>query len=252
MTRSGERTQWQKRSRSAGLFAAVVFLALTASGCQLPSRIKLTKTGSPQYDRANIVYRLDGGLRPLPLTDAEIKAVSFEDAVSAKPSVTAVNSEWSTATLSVQYPHPDGTPDLARATLRLSAVPAGESGYSISHASRWLGRAQATEPSLNGDPAKPPLRDDEIWVLDLPRQELDLLVTDLQKNGFFQAQTRAETGTNLDVRLDYGRVNKQWSAEPRLDQFISRVYQEGQLGGLVACNTPDFQSEYHSGALAGR
>ena len=234
--------------RSSRFLTACFLLAVTTVGCQLPNRIKLSKSGSPQYERANIVYRLDGGLRPLPLSDADIQPVSFEDAVAARPHETPVASEWSTATLSVQFPHPDGIQDAARATLRLSAVPAGESGFAISQASRWLGRAQSSLPSLHGDPEKQPQRDDEIWVLDLPKQELDLLVADLQKSGYFQAQTRAESGTKLDVQLDYGRVTKEWSAEPRLDQFISRVYTEGQLGGLVACDEPDV----HAGALAGR
>jgi len=246
------RIGWARRSRkqlpSGKLFAAILLLACCFQGCQLPSRIQLGKSGSPQFERANIVYKLDGGLRPLPLTDVEIKPVSFDDAIAAKPSETAMSSEWSTATLSVQYPHPDGTPDSARATLRLSAVPAGESGFSISQTSRWLGRNASSELSPHANSGKPALPDDEIWVLDLPRQELDLLVSDLQKSGFFQAQTRAESGTNLDVQLDFGRVNKQWTAEPRLDQFISRVYLEGQLGGLVACDSPEFQA----GALAGR
>lgn len=235
------------RPRLTRFFAAVVFLSFMATGCQMPSRIKLSKSGEPQYERANIVYRLDGELRPLPLTDAEIKPISFDDAVLGPSVASSGNSEWTTATLSVQYPHPDGTPELARATLRLSVMPSGGSGFAISQASRWLGKGRSEPPVLE-EFHKPIQRDDEIWVLDLPKQELDLLVADLQKSGFFQAQTRTESGTNLDVQLDSGRINKEWSAEPRLDQFISRVYIEGRLGGLVACEEPD----YHAGALAGR
>lgn len=227
------------------LIAAVVLLCIASAGCQLPGQIKLTKSGAPRYERANIVYKLDGGLRPLPLTDSEIKPISFDDAVSAAPLASNPSSEWATAILSVQYPHPDGTPELARASLRLSASPPG---LGISQASRWLGKGRGIEPPMLSEFPRPALRDDEIWVLDLPKQELDLLIADLQKSGYFQAQTRADSGTNLEVQLDSGRVNKEWTAEPRLDQFISRVYVEGRLGGLVACDTP----EPHAGAIAGR
>jgi hypothetical protein len=246
--KSGKELLPLTRPQTVRFFAAVVFLCAMSVGCQMPNRLKLTKSGAPQYQRASIVYRLDGELRPLPLADSEIKPISFDDAVSAPPLTSKPTSDWSAATLSVQFPHPDGTPELARATLRLSAAPLATSGLAISQASRWLGKGRAIEPSVLGDLHKSPQRDDEIWILDLPKQELDLLVADLKKSGFFQAQTRNETGTNLDVQLDSSRMNKEWSAEPRLDQFISRVYVEGRLGGLVACDTPDG----HTGALAGR
>ncbi|MDB5390016.1 MAG: hypothetical protein JWM11_5662 [Planctomycetaceae bacterium] len=248
MIKSGSETLRLSRPQILRFLAAVVFLSAITTGCQLPNRMKLSKSGSPQYEKANIVYRLDGELRPLPLSDTEIKPLSFDDAVSAAPLASNPGSDWSTATLSVQYPHPDGTPELARATLRLSASPLGGTGLGISQASRWLGKGRSIEPSILGEAAKPPQRDDEIWILDLPKQELDLLVADLRKSGFFQAQTRTESGTKLDVQLDSARVNKEWSPEPRLDQFISRVYVEGRLGGLVACETPD----EHNGVIAGR
>lgn len=218
--------------RSLRWCATVLWLGCSLVGCQLPARLSARNAANPQYERANIVYELDGAQRPLPLTDPEVKAAAF----LAEDEVSAAAPEWAGATLSLQYPHPDGVTDTARATLRLSAEPLRNSPSALAQATRWLGWNRSGEPSHSPVAAdsKQPVRDDEIWVLDLPKQQLDLLLTDLQQSGFFQAQTRSQAGTKLDVQLNGGRVQKEWSAEPRLDHFMSRVYKEGRLEGLVA------------------
>lgn len=240
-------TQGRKQPRTAlprspRWCAVVLGLTCLLAGCRIPSQLTAANSSSPQYDRANIVYELDGAQRPLPLTDSEIKPVSF-----AGPSEMLTPApEWAGATLSLQYPHPEGLTDTARATLRLSAEPRRDSLSTFAQASRWLGWSRGNEPSSASEPSATtqPLRDDEIWVLDIPRQQLDLLLTDLQQNGFFQAQTRAQSGTKLDVQLNWGRVQKEWSSEPRLDHFMSRVYREGRLEGLVARNSDAQQNVY--------
>ena len=244
----GPRTLPVRQSRWARLSGLVLCLVSVLAGCRLPTPLSASKSGTPQYERANIVYALDGAQRSLPLTGSEIKPIVFDGDSQAPGAVPA--PEWGEATLSIQYPHPDGTADTARATLRLSAESRLDSPSAVAQARRWLGWNSATETAEGvGTPdAKKPGRDDEIWVLDLPKQQLDLLLTELQGNGFFQAQTRAESGTKLDVQLNWGRVQKEWSAEPRLDHFMARVYREGRLGGLVAKET----DTEHSNIFVGR
>ena len=242
----GQRPPHTRLPRFAGRCGVILCLACCLAGCQLPSRLAAGKSGAPQYDRANIIYELDGTQRPLPLNGSEIKPVAFEGDAETAPTA----AEWAGATLSIQYPHPDGTADTARATLRLSAEPRPDSLTAVGQARRWLGWNRSAAASANSEScgSLTKSRDDEIWVLDIPKPQLDLLLTELQGNGFFQAQTRAESGTKLDVQLNWGRVQKEWSAEPRLDHFISRVYREGRLGGLVARDSePD-----HTHVLAGR
>jgi hypothetical protein len=222
----------------------MLVLVCVLPGCRIPNDVA-KGSESPQYERANIVYELDGAQRPLPLTDSDIKPVSF---TSASDTPAASAPEWTGATLSLQFPHPDGLADTARATLRLSAEPQRDSLSTFAQASRWLGWSKGTEQTATATEQKTPVRDDEIWVLDIPKQQLDLLLTDLQQGGFFQAQTRSPTGTKLDVQLNWGRVQKEWSSEPRLDNFMSRVYREGRLEGLVARTT----EPQHSNVYAGR
>ncbi|MDB5334758.1 MAG: hypothetical protein JWN70_377 [Planctomycetaceae bacterium] len=233
MTTLVQRTPTARQPRLARIGGVVLILAGILVGCRGgASSLSASKSGTPQYERANIVYDLDGSQRPLPLTNSEVKAVAFD----ADPEKPPPAPEWAEATLSIQYPHPDGTTDTARATLRLCAEPRHDSPSAVAQARRWLGWSGGSE-TADGSATKTPRRDDEIWVLDIPKQQLDLLLTDLQGNGFFQAQTRAESGTKLDVQLNWGRVQKEWSAEPRLDHFMARVYREGRLGGLVAKDT---------------
>lgn len=242
----GQRTPRFRLPRFVGAWCAILCLICCLEGCQLPDRLAASKTGAPQYERANIVYELDGTQRPLPLAGSEIKPAAFESEEESPPTAT----EWAGATLSIQYPHPDGMADTARATLRLSAEPQPHSLSAGAQARRWLGWNKSLSANANSESSgpHPPTRDDEIWVLDIPKPQLDLLLTELQGNGFFQAQTRAESGTKLDVQLNWGRVQKEWSAEPRLDHFMARVYREGRLGGLVAKDSaPD-----HTNVLAGR
>jgi hypothetical protein len=169
---------------------------------------------------------------------AEITPVSFESTLSDDQHPA---SGWATATLAIQYPHPDGSTDKAQATLRLSsqnpakAAPAQTRlfGFDLLAARSLTPPADSPEAVASGAPPASP--DDEIWVLDFPKQQLDLLLVDLAGNGFFAAQMRNDPGTHLDVQIDRGRTEKAWTPEPRLDHFVARVYREGRLGGFVPC-----------------
>ena len=63
---------------------------------------------------------------------------------------------------------------------------------------------------------------------DFPKEQLDLLILELARGGFFDDQKRPEDRTHLSVRIDRGKAAKAWTAEPRLDDFIDRVFHEGQ------------------------
>jgi hypothetical protein len=184
----------------------------TSIGCKLPARFAHTESGALKYERANIVYDVNGQQRPIPLGATSIKPVGYD-----QPMQRSDNGEvnWASAKLSIQYPHPDGDRELARAILRLSGKPVS---------------TQITKSDA--------VAGDEIWVLDFPRQQLDLLLSDLAGSGFFEEQQRQEPGTHLDVQVDWGRTRKPWTPEPRLDHFVARVYNEGRLGGFVAAQSP--------------
>jgi hypothetical protein len=78
-----------------------------------------------------------------------------------------------------------------------------------------------------------PQPNDELWVLDFPRQQLDLMLVDLANSGFFEDQQRPEGGTQLSVTIDRGQTAKPWSTDARLDGIVDRVQREGWLVGFA-------------------
>lgn len=213
----------------------LLIACLLCAGCKTAPQ--MGETSAPRYDRVNLVYDLNARYRDLPLSDNRLKAVSFEThdgiPVSSGP-------RWRSAKLSVAYPPPNGNLAMARATLRLSSgddrtdiSPVADRKATWMHKLRDPSELFATNPDDERDVANDK-QDDEIWVLDFPKQQLDLLLADLSQAGFFESQVRQTPGTKLEVQIDHGRTSKNWTPEPRLDDFINRVYGEGHLDGFVS------------------
>lgn len=224
---------------AVGLLLGCCLLA----GCRIPPRLGVTDTGSPRYDRAMVVYELNGTQRPLPLSADEISPAGFE---GRSPFEEPVPSAWASARLAIQYPHPDGDTEMARATLRLSSRPFEPADPMAEAQGKVFGLDLLSTRSF-GTPendttiadASGTYPDDEIWVLDFPKQQLDLLLVDLAHGGFFEDQLRSASDARIDVQIDRGRTRKSWTSEPRLDHFVARVYREGRLGGFVSSSRPN-------------
>jgi hypothetical protein len=199
---------------------ALLLACSLGSGCRANANRALTDAGDgPRYRRAKLVYELDAFQRPLPLSTTIIDPTTFEVEVPRDKEPLA---GWTTAQLSIDYPHPDGDGSRARAVLRLSNQEVHTEGIAV----------------VDED-SQQPAEAHEIWILDFPKQQLDLLLTDLNGSGFFQKQIRRSAGTFLDVRLDRGRTQKTWTPEPRLDYFVARVYCEGTQEDLTPGAIPD-------------
>ena len=162
------------------------------SGCLIPHRVKLTSNGGVHYKRVAIAYEFEKSQH----IAATTRPITLVHGMSREP----VRGVWSTTSLVLLYPIPDGDAKLARATLQL----------------------ERTDPDKqNSNPHRATLE------LDFPKQQLDLLLFDLAHSGFFERQTRPAADVQLQVEIDRGRTAKQWTREPRLDDFIDRVLQEG-------------------------
>lgn len=180
-------------------------------GCRGSANRSFTDTGAPHYRRAKLVYEIDSYLRPLPLSTDIVDAGSAQvDLAGDEPADEPAAAPWTVAQLSIDYPHPDGDTGRARAILRLTHDDPKGDGVSL-----------ASADTSSAD------HSEEVRILDFPKQQLDLLLTDLNGSGFFERQLRRGAGTFLDVRLDWGRTQKAWTPEPRLDHFVARVYEEG-------------------------
>ena len=162
------------------------------SGCLIPHRVKLTSNGGVHYKRVAIAYEFE--------KSQHIAAATYPITLAHGLSHESDQRAWSTKSLVLLYPIPYGDAELARATLQLERTDQNEQ---------------------NSNPHQATLE------LDFPKQQLDLLLFDLAHSGFFERQTRPAADVQLQVEIDRGRTAKQWTREPRLDDFIDRVLRAG-------------------------
>ncbi len=198
-------------------------------GCWFPHKVGVTETGAPRYQAVEIIYDIRGNHAAL--ASDWFRPVG-EMALAGATSTTDA-SRWKAADLRIQYPPPNAKPGLVRATLRLSHSPpfpdAGRASLTEIVRSKFS-RITFQAPGIN-DPSMS--ADDEVWVFDFSKQQLDLMLLDLARSGFFDDQRRPDGGVQLSVKIDRGETAKTWTAEPRLDDVIMRVYREGRIVGFA-------------------
>ena len=211
-----------------------MFLAAFA-GCRTTS--VATDSGVPDYEHLQLVYDVNSQYRSLPLTPQLAVGLDSELNLAEELSVdetslddgTSQAEGWKGVRLQIDYPHPDGFPGLARATLRLTTRP--DPVYSPIDGQPF----QNQEAPLELDTLSARACDDELWTLDIPRQQLNSLIGELNSSGFFRSQLRPEVGTRLAVKIDgQTPVDRNWTPEPRLDEFVHRVHTAGHLRGFVS------------------
>jgi hypothetical protein len=186
--------------------------ALVASGCNLFKRVISLHPAVILYKALTVSYELDGASRGLPFTGAQLVTANYQEGEDHGAFAAA---NWARASLNLTYPHPEGKAGLVRATLRLSPQP-----------SSGVVTATVAIPTDR--------RDEEIWILDLPRTEVDALVKDLVQGGMFSQGTPTQDAS-LEVRTEQGiMVRRTWSS-PALEELMVRVYHEGWLCGFADC-----------------
>lgn len=188
---------------------------VTLAGCRLPHRASTPENGFVNYQQATISYDVADRCGSLLTADSPITPAAYRSEETAPGEETSPLSDsiWKSAQLSIQYPHPDAVPDMAQVTLRLSC--------------------QSADPVAAGAARCRSLCNDELWVLDIPKGELDRLLMELSGEGFFDKNPPAAEGARLAVAINDNEIAKPWSREPQLDQFVQQVYQQGRLRGFV-------------------
>lgn len=189
-----------------------------AGGCALPYKVAVNDVGAPQYKRVDISYRISASHSALARNVDGVFGASGE--IGSQSEVSRSN-----AALRIEFPHPQNKPEMVRATLRLSRKPL------LPESQSFFGKLRSNISWLPGSQPPPGISqsmDDEVWVLDFPRQQLDLMLVDLAHSGFFDDQKRHEGTAFLSVEIDRGSVSKTWSPEARLDDVVLRVQREGR------------------------
>ena len=168
---------------------------LGVSACRSTHVVTADATGRPQFDTLTVVYELvDPDVVKLTAapTLAEAKARPLRTVVASRASRTIERSARSKLRLVIDTPHPDSSPDLALASLQ---APAEEEN-------QWRTVARR----------------------DLPRSEVELLLSHLANGGLFDSQTRPNGNRRIAVDIDGHHFAKSWTREPRLDRLAVETY----------------------------
>lgn len=228
------------------LVAAALLLA--AAGCCCCGRRENHCQFDCDYEKATVVYELSGSCGALASTAIRRAYAMKLDEGDITTFVAPNRLTWQSAIVTIQYPHPVDGPCSARATIRLSRrlllrssrkprVTLGRPTVELAH--RLNPKSQAPPVVVEAPPRVETCESpDEIWSMDITKQELDLLLCDLSATGFFSQQWRPNGGGHLYVELDKCLTRKVWTPEPKLDDLIARVFGEGTLEMEAPEGTP--------------
>ena len=254
--------------RLRGVTSGGLFLLLSTAlvGCaSRGEKVTLTASGEPDYHKLHIVYETSSefGLKKTSSSTIERAGHVADDDPNGDgdgdnngDGIAAKNFR---VRLDIQYPHPDpdAHADFARAVLRViskspSAAKAAESKAPVtdynsdteSFFAPSLSRKKAEDSDPNADglvedqddkPAKVDTsKMEQALVIDLPKSQLDSLLYELAKAGFFDGKGKASGDSHLDVTYNKALVEKRWGHEPRLEDFIDLVRRHGKVAVVKA------------------
>ena len=174
----------------------ILLTLLTSLGCQSTHAVTMGTDGAPQYQQAKVVYevsheRVDVETEPA-VKLAYAKSHPLKAAIeSRRASREIVEPARPVSRLTIEYPHPDGDPELAQAVLE---VPNDDETFQ------------------------------QVAATDLPRHELDLLLINLANGGAFDTEQRPTGTTEVEIEIDGHGIARRWTSEPRLDRLAAAAY----------------------------
>jgi hypothetical protein len=243
--------------RIASVALVVIFAVAWMPGCSWTGneKIKVAANGEPEYQNLQISYDLASTpeLKRLDQPSSVEQTSSVEPASNNQISPPATRP-WTRRRvhLELQYPYPGVHPAFARATLRIvtdtkKTKPEDKpittewkdafSGTSVTYSQHSPGGMSAPKPAAKPEPAEPsklPPEDqedlaatEEVLYIDLPKTEIDELLTELAKADFFKQPSNPDGASHLSVAVNKGRCEKGWVREDRLDRLVDLLRRHG-------------------------
>jgi hypothetical protein len=240
------------RTRIAQSLAIVAaFVALWLPGCATNEKVKLAANGAPDYRSLQISYDLASTpeLQRLDQPSA-VEQTADVESTSDGQSAAQTSRPWTRRRvhLELQYPYPGVHPAFARATLRIvtdgpkkskpETKPRSSewkdvfsfSGTSVSDSKREPTgkKTDALEPSkLPPDDQEDLAATEEVLYIDIPKTELDEVLTELAKTDFFKLPSNPDGASHLVVVFNKGRCEKVWAREDHLDRLVEMLRRHG-------------------------
>lgn len=177
-------------------YLAVCVPLCLLSGCRSTRPFERLESGNVDFEDIHVQYEFDQPARRLTRGfDSDPQSI-----VDNELEPVAWKEEWTRAQLEIECPHPSGNEDVARLTLTLTA--SGPNGRGVRREKRLLA---------------------------IPRQQVELLILDLSRSGYFDETLTSAGGTLLNVELDRHRVDRSWNDDGRLLDFAHRTLTRGAV-----------------------
>ncbi|MBI1310448.1 hypothetical protein GC176_04005 [bacterium] len=203
-------------SRPAAIAVMLLLCASLLNGCQTPKKLELTQTGTPAFERFSAVYEIPSAseaLRRQFASDSSVPAINAGSttdgsAPTESASVRQISAlQYSpltgvqSARLTIECPSSTGDASEARLTLELQS----------DNAATGQRRTEATQSLI------------------IPRQQIELLIFDLARAGFFDEPEPPGARSPLSVTIDGVRVTRNWRLDDRLLDLAHRTLERGNV-----------------------
>ncbi len=202
-------------SRTMATIVTLLLAVIVPFGCRTSRKLELTQSGAPAFESFEAEYEI-------PVADFHLqrsfatgsKHAETDSAGHAVQPVSASSDDASNngndkrrsddrgqARLKIQCPASPGKADEARLTIEIESSPSGNSSPKSSKTRQLI----------------------------VPRQQVELLIFDLARAGFFDSPDPPGARSPLSVTIDGARVSRNWRADDRLLDFAHRVYHRGRV-----------------------
>src|SRR5580704_15455095 len=241
----------RQRPGTGPVAVAALCVGLFAPGCTFNEKIKVAANGAPEYQNLQISYDLASTpeFRHVDLP-TQVEQTAHVDLASNIQSASPPERPWTRRRvhLELQYPYPGVHPAFARATLRIVTDGAKKSkpetkpgssewkdvfsfsGPSVIDSQREPAgkKTDALEPSkLPPDDQEDLAATEEVLFIDIPKTELDEVLTELAKTDFFKLPSNPDGASHLVVVFNHGRCEKVWAREDHLDRLVDMLRRHG-------------------------
>lgn len=208
-----------------------------SAGCRITAKNVADSQRFQDYDRLEIIYRAHPASGTMFSCSPPAKVQSSIIQTAAEMLVEAAEDSlsWSKAELRIECPHPDGRTHVARVTLHLKPVDCGQHCENRTWERQRedrIGSRQCWRATLRQrwfyEPTDSRELGETYFEMELPREELNRVIDELNNHGFFSDRGRkSDVESQLEVRLNRRWTSRCWVYEPSLDALTTRAYECG-------------------------
>jgi hypothetical protein len=225
-------------ARTVAFVVAAVALLQAVPGCSWSEKIQVAANGAPQYQNVQISYDLAATSEINRSNQPPVIEQTANVELASNNPPTKPSRPWTPRRvhLEIHYPCPGAPPGFARATLRIETEKKQEAKKDNKlFPWAWSATTPTPEPKkAEVEPAALPAEDradlvaaDQVLYIDLPKPELDEVLTELSRADFFTRPSNPDGESRVRVTYDKGQCEKGWVRHERLDKLVDLLRSQG-------------------------